>query len=201
MKSKSNLIVTILAVLVFGNLVMAQNNEGAEKEVEGKMARREKPSEQSKLTQTHCSLGLSQTITAGIIDNLAAPDDPTFNNTPFPITKAFDDQSINKIFAYSFPLKHYHPCQSKVCQANLLIRVCNSGRDLWINDKIYVGSTTGVVFTPSFFVGTIWNQNGSEAKQCKTLNIPLSPPPSLPFLDVVMQDDSTIDYMELILNY
>ena len=218
MKNKFNLIVTVLAVLVFGNLVMAQNNEDAEKEVESKIdakVRRASIGEAtvindkmlSELRESKCPLGLNQTITAGINDNLLAPNEPTFKSPAltslFPNTKAFDDQTVNKIFAHSFSLKHYNPCQSKACQASLLIRVCNSGRDLWTNDKIYVGSANNGVFTSSFFAGIFWNQNGSEAKQCKTLNIPLNPLSlgGLSFLDVVMQDDSTIDYMQLVLNY
>jgi hypothetical protein len=221
MKNKMNLVGMILAMLIFGNLVFAQNNEDAEKEVEGKMPiadakmRRipntepmivsdEKMAEMSK---TQCTLGLNQTITAGINDNLAPANDPTFKSPAlsslFPTTKVFDDQTVNKIFAHSFSLKNYKPCESKLCRASLVVRVCNSGKDLWTNDKIYVGSANAGVFTSSFYAGTIWNSNGSESKQCKNLNFPLNTSllNGMNFLDVVMQDDSTIDYMQLFLNY
>ena len=219
MKGKLNLITAIVAMLIFGNLVMAQNNEDAEKEVESKMpasdvkARKMTNAEVSvisdkmlsELTKAKCPLGLNQTITAGIDDNLVPPYEPVFKSPAltsiFPNTKPFDDPALNKIFAHSFSLKNYKPCEGKACQASLLIKVCNNGQDLWSNDKIYVGSAESGKFVSSFYVGTIWN--GNEAKQCKNLNIPLNTSilNGLPFLDVVMQDDSTIDYMKLVLNY
>lgn len=219
MKGKLNVIVAIAVMLIFGGLAMAQNNEDAEKEVESKMpatdakARKMTNAEVSvisdkmlaELTVAKCPLGLNQTILAGIDDNLVPPYEPVFKSPAltsiFPNTKPFDDPALNRIFAHSFSLKNYKPCEGRACQASLLIRVCNIGKDLWSNDKIYVGSAEGEKFVSSFYVGTIWN--GNEGNQCKNLNIPLNTSilNGLTFLDVVMQDDSTIDYMKLVLNY
>jgi len=219
MKGKLNLIAVIAVMLIFGGLVMAQNNEDAEKEVESKMPATDTKSRKMtnaevsvisekmlvELTKAKCPLGLNQTIIAGIDDNLVPPYKPVFKSPAltgvFPNTKPFDDPALNRIFAHSFSLKNYKPCEGRACQASLLIKVCNNGRDLWSNDKIYVGSADGEKFVSSFYVGTIWN--GNEANQCKNLNIPLNTSilNGLTFLDVVMQDDSTIDYMKLVLNY
>ena len=206
---KNKLILIVGCLLVFSNIAFAQNVEEIEKQVESQIEKA--PSKRmGKLDGTPevpSSRGMHTTVTAGINDNLTLPTEPVFKSpnlgSIFLTTKDFDDQSVNKIFAYSFPLNKYHPCQSKACKAQLLIRVCNSGADLWTNDKIYVGTADSGKFVPTFFNATFWNPSGSEAKTCKDVKIPLNPSSlaGMNFLDVVMQDDSTIDYMQLDLDY
>ncbi len=148
-----------------------------------------------------CPLQLRSTVTAGINDNLAPPFEATTKSPQlaliFPNTKDFDDPAVNRIFAHSFLLRRYKPCGSEACRATLLVRVCNSGASAWQNDILYVGSAANGTFTPSIFVRNIWNSG--ESNQCKNVAIPINTTTlnSLVNLDVVMQDDSSIDYMQL----
>lgn len=205
MLRKINLFLAIIATLIISSTVFAQQNEDLEKQVESNMnlqnaQRRIIPERDN---ERRACLNHT-TITAGLNDNLAAPFEatsPTSQLTqPYLPTnlKSFDDPTVNKIFAHSFPMKTLRPCESRICKAQLLIRVCNSGQAEWINDKLYVGSFVGNLFTPSIYYAPIWSAN--EANQCKDVKIPISGT-QLPFnlvsLDVLMQDDSTIDYMQL----
>ena len=205
---KINLIVTVFAMLIISSFAMAQGEE-MEKQVESQIERtpqkrvgmQEMPMEKGK----PCPRGIHSTALAGVNDNLAPANDPVVKSpaltTLFMVTKDFDDQTVNKIFAYSFPVASYPPCQTKTCKAKLLIRVCNSGRDYWQNDKLYIGNA-GTTFTPTVFIGTIWTPS-DKPQSCKDMTFPISAPylDSITSLDVVMQDDSTIDYMQLDLDY
>jgi len=218
MKNKLRFIAAIFALLTFSSLIAAQNNEDLEKQIEEKV---ERPPQQ-KLSRTQadsvfltdaraagCPLGLQQVITAGIYDNLALPFEPTFKSAaltsvyPSPPYnfKDFDDPAVNKSVAHSFLLKSYKPCEGRACGALLEIQVCNSGRDLWQNDKIYVGSIVGNKFVASIFYGDIWKP--TESGKCKNLSIPISPAAiaSMSILEVMIQDDTTVDNMKLTLNY
>jgi len=176
MLRKINLFIAIIAMLIISNTVFAQQNEELEKQVESNMnlqnAQRKIIPERD--NERRACLNRT-TITAGINDNLIAPFESASPNPSlnYPSTKSFDDPTVNKIFAHSFPIRTLRPCETRICKAKLLIRVCNNGQDLWTNDKLYVGSIVGGQFTPSVFNGLIWS-NASEANQCKDIIIPIS---------------------------
>jgi len=208
MLRKINLLLAIIATLIISNTVFAQQNEDLEKQVESNMNVQNSQSESITERENNsnrrpfCTLQVQSTVTAGINDNLAAPFEATTQSPQlaniFPNTKDFDDTTTDQIFAHSFLLRKYKPCGAEACHATLLVRVCNSGIGYWENDKLYVGSAVGNTFTPSIFVGDIWNAS-DVGGQCKNVVIPINTPTlnSLINLDVVMQDDSSIDYMQL----
>lgn len=221
MKSTFNLIVAILALLTFGSFAMAQDKEVIEKQIESqiKVAPQRAGTMQvegrtmqvveGRPSVIKCLLGLQQTINAGIYDNLTLPTESTVHSPAellaFPTSiynyKEFDDPTVNKIVAYSFSLKNYKPCEGRMCSALLEIAVCNSGADLWQNDKVYVGDIENNKFVPSILYGDIWKSN--EAKKCKIISVPINPSTiaSWPWLEVMVQDDTSVDSMKLTLNY
>ncbi len=214
MLRKMHLVLAIAAMMILSSFVPAQKDEEIEKDVAGKVgvtdALRKKAQdgiramerfEIADRTLFKCPLGMHSTIAAGLNDNLASPFDPVFKSPAlaalFPNTKPFDDTGLNRIFAHSFALKNYKLCESRACKAQLLVRVCNNGQDLWQNDKIYVGSADKGQSLTSIFYGDIWSAN--EGKKCKDLTFPINITTlaGMSYLDVVTQDDTTIDHMQL----
>ncbi len=208
----------ILALLTFGNSVLAQNNEDIDKQIDSQI---ERPAQQQRLRtdvrslemlttdKGACPLGLQQVIMAGLNDNLAPANEATFNTllkavypSPPYSYKDFDDKSVNKMVGHSFVLKNYKPCEGRACGGELLVRVCNFGTDLWTNDKIYVGTIVNKKLNASVFYGDIWSGQ-NEAKTCKDIKIPLTAAmlASMQTLDVLIQDDTAIDYIKLTFFY
>jgi hypothetical protein len=168
-----------------------------------------------------CRLNMQQILIGGINDNAALPTDPTNKSNPLTtfyasswspsLWKDYDDKAVNRVFGDSFNLTAVKPCPSngvvsRICRAKLVIKVCNVGLDSWQNDKIYVSDSTGGVHTNvSLYYGNLWLP--SESKQCKLLSIPMNTSAQLATLnaaqslDVVVQDDSYVDFMRLTLNY
>ncbi|MBC7797486.1 MAG: hypothetical protein H7Z37_11490 [Pyrinomonadaceae bacterium] len=166
-----------------------------------------------------CPLNLTQILTGGINDNAVTPFDATNKSTALTtfyasfwspsLWKDYDDKAINRVFGDSFNLAAVKPCNgavSRICRAKLVIKICNDGVDIWQNDKIYVSdSTGGVHHNASLYYGNVWLP--SESRQCKLLSIPMNTPAQLATLnaaqslDVVVQDDSYVDFMRLTLNY
>lgn len=205
-----NLVAVIFVLLTLSSLVVAQDNEVIHKQIEAMIAVPQQKLARVQLEErVRCVLGLQQTITAGIFDSLALPTEPTFKSPallsvlPTSTTnyKDFDDQAVNKVVGHSFLLRNYRPCEARLCSALLEVAVCNSGKNLWRNDKLYVGTVDGGKLIPSISYGDIWKPN--ESGKCKNISIPISPGliASWPYLEVVIQDDTTVDAMKLTLNY
>lgn len=224
MLRKANLILAIVLVMAaLGGFAIAQEEQENEKAIQKKIGitdvqRKEAQENRAKrlseaaltlpTTPSECGLGLHSTVTAGINDNGGGGPDPAFLSPALTTklvgvpTKSFDDKAVNTVFAYSFDMKKYKPCDRKICRAQLMIRVCNTGQDLWTNDQVNLGIATGS--WTSIYSAYIWNSNGSEANKCKNLTIPISNISfmnSTPFLDVLIQDDSWVDYMQLDLDF
>lgn len=214
MKNKLNFIIAIFAMLIFSSLAAAQGNEDIEKRVESAIQRPpqqriSRTAEIEAFKPVQCVLGLQQTFSAGIYDNITLPTEPTFKSpallAAFPPSvysyKDFDDKAVNKLVGQSFMLKNYKPCEGRMCSVLLEIQVCNSGADLWTNDKIYVGAIEGNKMIPSILYADIWKPN--EANKCKNISIPIAPSvvASWSTLEVLIQDDTTVDNMKLTLNY
>jgi hypothetical protein len=217
MLRKMHIVLAVTAMMTLSSFVLAQKDEDIQKEVEGKIGvtdAQRKDSQEKGIRQVEqsfemseraaavkCPLGVHSTILGGINDNLALPFDPVFKSPAlaalFPNTKLFDDPALNRIFAHSFAVRNYKPCEGRACKAQLLVHICNSGQDLWQNDKLYVGSADKGQSLTSIFYGNIWS--GNEAKKCKDMTIPINPATlaGMSYLDIVMQDDSNIDYMQL----
>lgn len=211
MKHKLDFMMIILAILIFNGFASAQGNEEIDKQIESQIERPAQMKmrvEEMRAEKISCPLGMQQTITAGLNDNLALPTEPTFNSliksvypSPPYSYKEFDDKTVNKMAGHSFILKNYKPCEGRGCGGELLVRVCNFNRDLWTNDKIYVGTIVGGKLNPFVYYGNIWSPK--EGNQCKDLKIPLTAAmlASMSTLDVLIQDDTAIDYMKLTLKY
>jgi hypothetical protein len=219
--TQRSILVLTLVLLAMIIPAAAQNNEEIEKKLEANIdlpaQEKRAPSGLRQISERvpigapaiACPLGMQQTITAGLADNLAAPFEAAFKSplllaaypTPTYTYSNFDDPAVNRLFGYSFMLRNYKPCEGRFCSANLAIRVCNSGRDLWSNDKIYIGSMESGRLNTWVAYGDIWS--GSEAKKCKDLNYTINGATlsTKQSLDVLMQDDSTIDHLKLTLNY
>lgn len=213
MKSKLNIIAAIFALLTLSSLAIAQAPEVVEKQIGSKVLAPSRQVVERRLLESidriKCPLGMQQTILAGLIDNLALPTDPTYKDAAllsvYPASstnyKDFDDPALNKVVGQSFSLKNYKPCEGRMCSGLLEIALCNSGKDLWQNDKLYVGTVDAGKLNPSIFYGDIWKP--TEGGQCKIMSIPLAPSTisSWAALQVVIQDDTNVDYMKLTLNY
>ncbi len=216
MLRKMNLILAVAAMMILSSFVAAQKDDAIQKEVESKMvitAAQGKEAEKGGDRESHdmsgipigkCPLHMHSTIMGGINDNLSLtpPADPMFVSPNMTMGKPLDDQTVNSIFAYSFDLRKHKPCDGKVCRAELLIRVCNRNQDYWLNDRIYVGTADSGTFVASIFAGNIWS-GFSDAGKCKNMMIPI-PNGSLVgmnYLDILMQDDSSVDYLQLDLDF
>lgn len=213
MTSKLKLIAAILALLAFSTLATAQDREIVDKQIGSRVLAPSRRIAEGRVLEAtdriKCPLGMQQTVLAGIVDNFALPTDPTYKDAAllsvYPASttnyKDFDDPSLNKVLGQSFSLKNYKPCESRICSGLLEIALCNDGQDLWQNDKLYVGTVEAGKLNPSIFYGDIWKP--TEKGQCKTMSIPIAASmiASSAALQVVIQDDTKVDYMRLTLNY
>ena len=201
MLRKINLLLAIIAMLIISNTIISAQEDGG-------------IFDSSILSPRYrfipCTRGISSSITAGINDNLAPPFEPTFQSPNLALwisnnalnIKHFDDPTLNRYVAHSFSLDDYRPCGARICRAQLLVRVCNNGNDIWTNDFLHVGTTdSSGVFTP-FISQMIWS-SPIEVNQCKTVIVPISPFTliGLANLDIAIQDDTIVDYMRLDLNF
>ena len=213
MTSKSSLIAVIFTLLTFSSLTLAQDTEVLDKQIGSRVMTPQGRVAQLRLVDSseriRCLLGLQQTVAAGINDSVALPTEATYKDPALlsilPVSttnyKDFDDPSLNKVVGQSFSLKDYKPCEGRMCSLLLEIAVCNSGKDLWQNDKLYVGRVEAGKLDPSISYGDIWKPN--EAGKCKNISIPIAPSTIATWasLEVVIQDDTTVDNMKLTLNY
>jgi hypothetical protein len=118
--------------------------------------------------------------------------------------KGYDNPAINKVFADSFKLR-----SCRVCYATLEVRFKHGpgaftpGGANFSNDNITVGVTG---FTTRFVSGSpIWTATLPIAKTVTYALVPtatlnnyiFNAPPPAPFVDIVVQDDSEIDYCKL----
>jgi hypothetical protein len=213
MKSKSMLSAVIFVLLTLSNLAVAQDIEISEKQIGSRVSAPQRRVAELRLLEPtgriRCLLGMQQTVLAGIFDNIVLPTEATYKDAAllsiYPASttnyKDFDDPGLNKVVGQSFSLKDYKPCEGRTCSVLLEIAVCNSGKDLWQNDKLYVGNVEAGKLNPSIFYGDIWKP--TEGGQCKNISIPIAPSTiaTWPALQVVIQDDTTVDNIKLTLNY
>lgn len=226
LKIKLTLTFLITTLLALTLPTLAQNDEKLEKEIEAKIGkssprksidlREMKEAEKLILDgpiplPAKCPLGMQQTVLAGLIDGAAPPSEPAYKSPAllqgYPpnmyIYEDFDDPMVNRLFGYSFMLNKLKPCDGKICRAVLHIRICNKDTDLWTNDRLYIGTVPmGGPIDPWVFYGQIWG-SVNERNTCKDLYFNIHAPTlwNKPTLDVLVQDDSIVDYMKLYLNY
>ncbi|GEM_PF-1572467 len=179
-------------------------------------------------TATHeCCQPYSLNLTAGIADNFTLPTEPASPSTnlanfiaPAPL-RPFDDPSANSGFGHTFtglaPLNDTH-----ICSATLTIRL-KATQDIPTNDGIALGFTppggSGFAWTHYIgsgnsspgLIGTPWTV-GSPAV---TFNLNLAALPvgtsgsfnllaqiaSNGYLDVLVRDDTMVDFVSLSVNY
>ena len=142
----------------------------------------------------------------GLQDNFGGPSEPT---TPSPALQAY--LATHNGVGYDTAQPNHHVgesflvCPCEACGAKLEIRVRHTNPlDVWNNDNYTVGiapfasSQNQVIAT-----GQIWNGPGDTAP--KTITVALSGQAlskllcgsKSQFLDVVVQDDTTVDWMRL----
>lgn len=213
MKNKLRFIIAFFALLTFAGVLSAQDNEDIEKKSASKI---ERPQEAQRMIMPiddaervkRCPLQMQQTIIAGIIDNFATPTDPTYKTPAFLAVfagipfKDFDDKTNDRAVGQSFVLPKIKPCEGKVCTAQLEVRVCNNGTNVWKNDSLSVGTIQNGSLQAWAHSGYIWNAQTDKGK-CKTITIPINVASlnNNPTLDVYIQDDTAVDYIKLTLNY
>jgi hypothetical protein len=122
--------------------------------------------------------------------------------------KGYDNPTINKVFADSFKLRN-----CRVCYATLEVRFkhgpgpWSQGAANYSNDTITVGVAG---FTTRFVNGaSIWSGTMPNPKTVTYALVPtttlnnyifnVNPPP--PYLDIVVQDDTEVDYCKLTVWY
>lgn len=117
------------------------------------------------------------------------------NNVP---RKGFDDKRVNMLFADSFRLR-----SCRICHATLEIQVRHY-KDIWTNDSITIGAAPFNSAPGVKLISTgIWTPPGTNPKVLTyalpvgALNNYLMTGPVPPFLDVVTQDDTDVDYAKL----
>lgn len=118
--------------------------------------------------------------------------------------KGYDNPTINKVFADSFKLR-----SCRVCYATLEVRfkhgpgVYSLGAGNFSNDTITIGVTG---FTTRFVSGAqIWTATTPNPKTITYSLVPtatlnnyiFNAPPPAPYLDIVVQDDTEVDYCKL----
>jgi hypothetical protein len=154
----------------------------------------------------------AQTFQSGIIDNFAAPTEPVSpstgvltwiaNNYAFPGSRPYDDATANRWFATTFSgLTRRGP----ICGATLRMQV----RYLGSNDTmgLWFTAPNGTAAAPGW--GATLTSLGLPLGGAGTISLNLASLPGgtnlLPtlnaqgFLDVVVQDDSAVDYITLVI--
>jgi HYR domain len=158
-------------------------------------------------------LGPPQIFTAGLPDNYALPFEPSPQTacmvtafSGYPLWKGFDDTAVNTLLGH-----HFAGLPNNIVQAQLIIRMKPGPDDGSDNDGLFMGlpscSFSSFIFGASIkalpgavpATGGTWTTppNGST-----TFTLNLNPAliaymNSAQVLDVVVHDDTTVDYMQL----
>lgn len=213
MKNKFRFIIAIFALLTFSGMLSAQDNEDIEKKSESKIERPQQaqrmimPADEAEKGKK-CPLQMQQTILAGLVDALNPPFDATYKTPAFLAAfagipfKDFDDKQYDRAVGHSFLLKNIKACESKLCTAQLEIKLCNYGKSKWDNDGLSIGTIENGKLNAWAYSVSLWNAQTDNGK-CKTITVPINANvlSTKPTLDVYVQDDTAVDYIKLTLNY
>ena len=165
----------------------------------------------------------TETFLGGTKDNYGGGDDTATPSTHlqqnFGPLKAFDDTTNNRHVAHTFTGLTPTLAQQNICRASLTIKMKPSTNSLADNDglKLSFSDTTGAqigpdwssrIGAPTGLLPTVWDDNNGPFQPI-TLNLAnlpggtnlLAALQQYGMLDVRIQDDTTVDWMELKVHY
>ena len=155
-----------------------------------------------------CNPGVSHSYTAGLADDLSLPTEPASRSAAlsaaFPAAswKDFDDVTFDRLFGHTFS-----GLPAGIVRAELVIRMKPSSFGS-SNDALSLGLSSGSSFAFSSSIASLpgaggtWNSNPTTTFSLELGSLPsggniLGKLASDRFLDVLVQDDTAVDWMEL----
>jgi hypothetical protein len=155
-----------------------------------------------------CGTGTPIIFRAGVADEFAAPADPTSRgaalNAAFPSArwKDFDDRASNHFVGHTFT-----GLPAGIVRAELELRLLPHA-DVPDNDAVDIGLLPGARFAKAVPIATLPDARGTwdpDHNSPTTFNVPLGPADAAllaqmsaqQILDVLVQDDSAVDFMKL----